>query len=106
VRRETFVAILSAILAEASDELISEAEGLVFWRKRELRAARVSAYTVGQTVAYRTATSERVRTGQIAKLNKYSVTIRIPSATEGYVAQVVPIERVIGPATPEEATHV
>jgi hypothetical protein len=96
MKRETFVTIMSSLLAEANHELLREAEGLVFWRKRELRAEEVQEYEPGQTIEYLAKDGRTRKQGTIAKLNKYSVTVRHPHATEGYKPEVIMIERVLG----------
>lgn len=100
MKRETFVQILSALLAEADDELLREAEGLVFWRKRELRAQLVQQYRAGDVIEYTLANGQR-KTGKIHHLNKYSVTVRWTHQTQGYQSEVIAIERVLGHAGPE-----
>lgn len=99
MRRETFVSLVSTIISEADEELLREAEGLVFWRKRELRAERVQEYEPGQIIEYLAKDGRTRKQGPIAKLNKYSVTVRHPHETEGYKPEVIMIERVLGLAT-------
>lgn len=96
MRRETFIQILSALMAEADDELLREAEGLVFWRKRELRAEKVQLYAPGQYIAYLAKDGKTRKVGMIDHLNKFSVSIKHPDAHEGFKPEVVMIERVLG----------
>lgn len=97
MKRETFVQIISALLAEADDELIREAEGLLFWRKRELRSQRVKrlAPLVGVEIFYFAKDGKTKQRATLAKLNKYSVSVKRPHAERGYIVEVVPVERVI-----------
>lgn len=95
MKRETFITCLQALLSEADDELLREAEGLVFWRRRELRAARVQelAPFLGQEVEYLARDGATRKRGTLDHLNKYSISVKIPSETAGYIVTVVPIER-------------
>lgn len=97
MKRETFVQIMSALLAEADAELLREAEGLVFWRKRELRAELVTHYSVGQEITYQMPGGSK-KSGAIHQLNRFSVSVRHPHPIVGYTVDVVPVERII----PEE----
>ena len=97
MNRETFVTIFSALMAEADAELLREAEGLVFWRRRELRTARVQQFSPGQVIVYLTGNGKTQKIGTIDHLNRFSVTVKHQHATEGYTAEVVTIERVLRP---------
>jgi hypothetical protein len=96
IRRETFVSCLTSLLAEADAALLSEAEGLVFWRKRELRALRVAEYSAGQFIRYLAKDGQTELNGRIDHLNRYSVSVKRDHPTEGYSIEVVAIERVLG----------
>lgn len=96
MKRETFIAIMSSLMSEANHELLREADGLVFWRKRELRAEEVRLYRPGQQIEYLARDGKTHKTGVIDHLNKFSVTVKHPDATQGYKPEVVPIERVLG----------
>lgn len=93
MKRETFVSILSSLLAEADEQLLSEAKGLLFWRDRELRAEAIQRFTPGEEIEYVTPLGE-ARRGKIQRLNRFSVTIHDPSPDQGYLAIVVPLERI------------
>ena len=94
MKRETFVSILSATLAEADEELLREAEGLVFWRRRELRALRVQEFSAGERISF-TMPDGTTRDGTIHHLNRYSITVHEAHPTSGYTAIVIPVERVL-----------
>ena len=96
MNRDPFIAILTALLSEADEELLREADGLLFWRRRELRAARTAqlAPLVGKTIGYLTKAGT-VREAQLDHLNKYSVSVKELHPTEGYKLTVVPVERVV-----------
>lgn len=98
MKRETFVSLVSTLLSEADDELLREAEGLCFWRRRELRAERVKLFMAGQQIEYLTKDG-RKRVRPIDHLNKYSVSVKVPRDGGGWTVEVIPIERVIGSAT-------
>lgn len=95
MRRETFVTLVSTIISEADDELLREAEGLVFWRKRELRQEKVKQYRAGQKIVYLARDGKTEKQGTIDHLNKFSVTVKHDHPTEGYTPEVVQIERVL-----------
>lgn len=96
MRRETFVAILSAALAEADADLVSEAKGLIFWRERELKAETVRRYAPGLVINFLAKDGTTRKQGTIDHLNKFSVSVKHSHPTEGFVVEVVPIERVLG----------
>lgn len=95
MKRETFVSILGAALAEADAELCSEARNLLQARERTLRQEAVQGYEPGQRIEYTTTLGRRAE-GKIAKLNRFSVTIHEPDEVKGYRAVVVPVERIVG----------
>ena len=98
MKRENFVTAIQALLSEADEELLREAEGLVFWRRRELRAAAIALYRplVGQTIRYLARDGRTELEGELDHLNKYSVTVKTSfNAVTGYTATVVPLERIL-----------
>lgn len=95
MKRETFITCLQALLSEADDELLREAEGLVFWRRRELRAAEVAKMEPGQYIIY-TQKDGTQAGGTIHKLNKFSVTVHKSDAHTGYIPLVIAVERIVG----------
>lgn len=99
MNRDLFVAILSPLIGASDAELLREAEGLIFWRKRELRAQLVQLYKPGQAIQYLAKDGHTRKEGIIDHLNKYSVTLRHPNQITGYWTEVLPIERVLGPST-------
>lgn len=87
MKRETFLAILSAALAEADGELLAEAKGLVFWRERALRTERVQEFAPGQIVTWHEpagATWHSV----IDHLNQFSLSVKLGNGQ----TMAVPIE--------------
>lgn len=100
MKRETFVAIGSALVAEADGALLQELEGLVFWRKRELRQELVKAYAPGQLIEYYGKDGQTKLRGRIDHLNKFSVSVHRPDSEQGFIPEVVQIERVL-----ERVTH-
>lgn len=99
MKRETFVAILSAALTEADTDLVSEAKGLIFWRERELKAEAVRRYSPGLIINFLAKDGTTRKQGTIDHLNKYSVSVKHPHPGEGFIIEVVPIDRVLGLAT-------
>jgi hypothetical protein len=99
MKRETFVAILGAALAEADAELLREAENLVFGRKRSLREDEVRKYTPGEYVLFTSSDGKSQLRGRVHHLNKFSLTLEY-FASSAYDAkaqrEVVPVERVLG----------
>lgn len=97
MKRETFITCLQALLAEADEELLREAEGLTFWRRRELRAAAIQlmAPLIGQPIIYLARDGHTQCEGVLDHLNKYSVTVKTDDPLTGYTAKVVPLERLI-----------
>lgn len=93
MKRETFIAILSAALAEADEADVSEAKGLLFWRERELRAEAIKAYRPGELIVYVLPNGEQ-KLGRIHHLNRFSVTVHQPDDEQGYRPTVVPLERI------------
>jgi hypothetical protein len=91
MKRETFLSILGAVLAEADAALLSEAKGLVFWRERELRSERVRQFEPGQIVDWREPGSFYMRS-VIDHLNQFSLSVK---AGNGQLL-AVPIEWVRG----------
>lgn len=92
MKRETFIAILGAALAEADAALLSEAKGLVFWRERELRSELVRAYTPGQIVEWQEPAAPIPAVSVIDHLNQFSLSIKLG----GGQMKAVPIEWVHG----------
>lgn len=95
MKRETFIALLSATLAEADAELLSEARDLLGWRERELRTARVRLFAPGQEIEYLAKDGETHLNGIVDHLNRFSLTVRHGHSL-GFDSEVVPIERVLG----------
>lgn len=95
MKRETFVAILGAALAEADDSLLVEASNLVQGRWRTLRQEKVQRFAPGDYIEYLARDGQTRKVGVVDHLNKFSVSIRRPSTLEGYTVEVVGIERVL-----------
>lgn len=95
IERATFVAILSALLAVCDEALVREAKNLLYGRERELRAARVRKYSPGQFIVYLLKDGKTEQEGTIDHLNQFSVSVKRPHATQGYITEVVPIERIL-----------
>lgn len=95
IRRETFVTIITALLGDADEELVREAEGLIFWRKRELRQDKVREYKAGERIVYLARDGKTEKQGTIDHLNKFSVSVKHDDPHEGYKPEVVQIERVL-----------
>lgn len=98
MKRETFVAILSAALAEADVDLVIEAQNLIQGRYRILRQLRVQQFRAGQDIVYLARDGHTHRRGTIDHLNRFSVTVLRPHPTEGTASEVVGVERIIGDA--------
>lgn len=96
MKRETFIALLSATLAEADAELLSEARNLLGWRERELRTARVREFAPGDNIEYLAKDGKTHLFGTVDHLNRFSLTIRYAEPLQGFRPEVVPIERVLG----------
>lgn len=104
MKRETFITCLQALLSESDDELLREAEGLVFWRRRELRALRVQelAPYLGREVEYLARDGRTIKRGALDHLNKYSISVKTDDHLTGYAVKVVPIERYLQVVNREE----
>jgi hypothetical protein len=96
VKRETFIALLSATLAEADDALILEAQHLLNWRWRTLREEKVQKFSPGEFIEYLAKDGTSRLRGTVDHLNRFSLTVRHPDSVAGYLNEVVPIERVLG----------
>lgn len=94
MKRETFLAVFGAMLAEADAALLSEAKGLVFWRERELRTEMVRLYAPGQIVDWREPGGFTMRS-IIDHLNAFSLSVKIGDGQ----TKAVPIEWVHGLST-------
>jgi hypothetical protein len=75
---------------------MNEREGLVFWRKRELRTEAVKQYKPGQMIRYLLKDGKTVKVGTIDHLNRFSVTVKHHHPRESYTSEIVQIERVLG----------
>lgn len=90
--RDLLVSIASQLIAQADDATLSEIKGLCFWRERELRAARASAYSPGDRVEYLLRDGKTRREGVVSHVNKFSLSLwRGEGRTEA-----IPIERILG----------
>lgn len=89
--RDEFLTIAQLLVSGADEPLLSELKGLVFWRERELRAARVLAYAPGDEVEYLLRDGSTRRTGTVSHLNKFSLSLWRGAGQ----TVAVPIERIV-----------
>ena len=99
MKRETFTAILAALLGEADAPLLVEAKNLLWSRERTLKEERIREFRPGGWIEYRTAQGHAAW-GRIDHLNKLSVTLERAiqkGATEGTIrrGEIVPSERIV-----------
>jgi hypothetical protein len=76
VKRETFIQILSSLLAEADATLLTEASNLIYGRRRTLRQELVNQYWPGQIVTYQEPGDVR-RCAIVSHLNQFSLSVKL-----------------------------
>ena len=94
MQRETFVAILAALLAEVDDaSLLEEASSQLAAVRSRLRHATIQRLEVGDLITYRTVSGEE-REAPVFQKNRFSVTVRYSDGGQ-FFKLVIPAERIL-----------